>query len=211
MTKRYDLLIGWTWEYDREFVLALERHAQSKRLRSPMISLRSLSAPTLGMISGLSTFQVRHDNIDEVLELHRHRKIEFGLYLDRGFDEDPRFERLGRAMLRRGGAIVNSYDRTVEAIDKATMHLEFLQAGLHVPFTIIISPYTERREVGLTPHDLAHLGRPFIIIPANTTGGGIGVVTGAESLLDVIEARKELEADKYLLQEKIVPRVIAGR
>ncbi|MDP4199068.1 MAG: hypothetical protein Q8922_13990 [Bacteroidota bacterium] len=191
MNECYDLLIGWTWEYDRDFVLALERHAQAKRR--------------------LSTFQVHEGNIEEVLARHRQRKLEFGLYLDRAFDVDERFERLGRSIERRGGAVVNSYDHTVEAIDKATMHLEFIEAGLHVPFTIIISPYKERQEVGLTPHDLAHLGRPFIIKPANTTGGGIGVVTGAESLLDVIEARKELQADKYLLQERIIPRIIGDR
>lgn len=190
VTEHYDLLIGWTWEHDEGFARALETQAQD---------------------IGLATFQVREDNIDEVIYLHRHRKIEFSHYLDRAFDVDERFERLGRLIQRHGGTVVNPYDQTIEAIDKATMHLEFLHAGLHVPFTIIISPYKSQREVGLTPHDLAHLGRPFIIKPANTTGGGIGVVTGAETLLEVIEERKKLEADKYLLQEKIVPRTLSGR
>jgi hypothetical protein len=190
VTEHFDLLIGWTWEYDEDFVRTLEEHAQEY---------------------DLTTFQLREDNIDEVLYLHRQRRLEFSYYLDRAFDVDDRFERLGRRILRRGGSVVNPYDQTIEAIDKATMHLEFIEAGLHVPFTIIISPYKSQREVGLTPHDLAHLGRPFIIKPANTTGGGIGVVTGAETLLDVIEERKKFEEDKYLLQEKIVPRVLEGR
>lgn len=186
-----DLAIGWLWEYDESFVLALEREAQARR--------------------GLATFQVRGFNIEEVLERIRKRSLRFRLFLDRGFDTDPRFEQLGKMVLANGGAVVNSYERTIEAIDKATMHLEFLSAGLHVPFTIIISPFAERAEVGLTIEDLAHLGRPFIIKPANTTGGGIGVVTGAETLLDVIDARKEFGRDKYLLQEHIVPREISGR
>ena len=191
MVDTADLAIGWLWEYDESFVLALEREAQERR--------------------GLSTFQVRAFNIEEVLERIRKRSLRFGLFLDRGFDTDPRFEQLGKMVLSHGGAVVNSYERTVEAIDKATMHLEFLSAGLHVPFTIIISPFAERVEVGLTIEDLAHLGRPFIIKPANTTGGGIGVVTGAETLLDVTRARREFVKDKYLLQEFIVPREIAGR
>jgi hypothetical protein len=190
VAEQYDLIIGWTWEHDEDFIQALEDHAHAQ---------------------GLSTFQVREDNIDEVLHQHRHRRIEFSHYLDRAFDVDDRFERLGRLIQRRGGSVVNPYDQTIEAIDKATMHLEFMEAGLHVPFTIIVSPYKSQREVGLTPHDLAHLGRPFIIKPANTTGGGIGVVTGAETLLDVIEERKTFEEDKYLLQEKIIPRIVAGR
>jgi hypothetical protein len=85
------------------------------------------------------------------------------------------------------------------------MHLEFLSRGIHVPYTIIISPYTHRKEVELSLSELALLGRPFIIKPANTTGGGIGVVLGAESLKDVLETRQHHKNDKYLLQEKVIP------
>jgi hypothetical protein len=46
---------------------------------------------------------------------------------------------------------------------------------------------------------------PFIIKPCNTTGGGIGVVTGAESLKEVLEERITNKNDKYILQEKIYP------
>lgn len=186
----YDLLIGWLWEFDEHFVRSIEERSQRR---------------------GLSTFQVSDHNIDEILELHRRRKLSFGLYLDRAFDVDDRFARVGRAVERRGGAVLNPYHSTIEAIDKATMHLQFMTAGLHVPFTIIISPYSERPDAGITIDDLAHLGRPFIIKPANTTGGGIGVVMGAETLHDVLETRQELEEDKYLLQEKIQPRIIGGR
>lgn len=87
------------------------------------------------------------------------------------------------------------------------MHLEFLSRGLHVPYTIIISPYNSKREIELTLSDLAHLGRPFIIKPAST-GGGVGVVIGAETLKDVIETRQHHKNDKYLLQEKIIPTML---
>jgi hypothetical protein len=85
------------------------------------------------------------------------------------------------------------------------MHLEFLAGGVRVPFTIIVSPYNSSPEIALTLTDLAGLGRPFIIKPANTTGGGIGVVTGAETLKDVLETRQHHKNDKYILQEKVVP------
>lgn len=189
--EHYDLAIGWLWEYDENFVRALEQEAQDRRK--------------------LSTFQVHEYNIDEVLDRVRKRALHFGLYLDRGFDIDDRFEQLGKLVMRHGGSVVNSYERTIEAIDKATMHLQFMTAGLHVPFTIIISPYSQRKEIGLSIEDLAHLGRPFIIKPANTTGGGIGVVTGAETLADVLRARTQFDEDKYLLQERIDPREINGR
>ncbi len=73
--------------------------------------------------------------------------------------------------------------------------------GIETLYTIIISPYNHKREVELSLSELAQLGRPFIIKPANTTGGGIGVVTGAETLKDVLEARQHHKNDKYLLQE----------
>jgi hypothetical protein len=65
--------------------------------------------------------------------------------------------------------------------------------------------------VELSLSELARLGRPFIIKPANTTGGGVGVVIGAESLKDVIETRQHHKNDKYLLQEKIIPAILSGR
>jgi hypothetical protein len=85
------------------------------------------------------------------------------------------------------------------------MHLEFITNGINTPYTIIISPYKEKKDIELSLEQLARLGRPFIIKPANTTGGGIGVVMGAETLADVLKARQHLENDKYLLQEKIEP------
>jgi hypothetical protein len=91
------------------------------------------------------------------------------------------------------------------------MHLEFLTKGINVPFTIIISPYTKKKEVELKLSDIARLGRPFIIKPANTTGGGIGVILGAETLKDVIESRQRHKNDKYLLQEKISPIPLDGQ
>jgi hypothetical protein len=91
------------------------------------------------------------------------------------------------------------------------MHLEFLSHGIDVPYTIIISPYDHQKEVELSLSTLAHLGRPFIIKPANTTGGGTGVILGAETLRDVIESRQHHRRDKYLLQEKIVPAPVNGK
>lgn len=59
--------------------------------------------------------------------------------------------------------------------------------------------------------DLARLGRPFIIKPCNTTGGGVGVVTGAETLQEVLKERMSNLEDKYILQEKIYPAILDGR
>jgi hypothetical protein len=188
--ERYELAVAWTWEYDEPFVEALEKEARRRKIR---------------------VFQIRDHNVDEIAEGLNEDRWRFGMLLDRAWDIDNRYRDLGEVAAIQGTSLVNDYSETEHAIDKASMHLEFITAGLHVPFTIIISSYSDSAELELTLEDLAHLGRPFIIKPANTTGGGIGVVTGAESLLDVLNARKEFEEDKYLIQEKIYPRIIEGR
>jgi len=114
-------------------------------------------------------------------------------------------------LLRRKTRIFNPYKNVLHAIDKASMHLEFITAGLNVPYSIIIPPHSQKEDILLSVDDLAILGRPFIIKPCNTTGGGTGVVTGAESLKEVINERMAYTHDKYLIQEKIFPSIIDGK
>jgi hypothetical protein len=190
MADHFHIAVAWDWEHDREFVSILETIAQKKGLRS---------------------FSVSHHNTHEALRAVQRGELSIGAFLDRSADTDPEFAALARALRRAEACFINQPDAVAHATDKATMHLEFLTKGIHVPFTIIISPYNKRREVELTISDLAQLERPFIIKPANTTGGGIGVILGAESLKDVIDSRQHHKNDKYLLQKKIVPVTLNGR
>ncbi len=91
------------------------------------------------------------------------------------------------------------------------MHLEFISAGINVPYSIIIPPLKEKEELIISVDDLAILGRPFIIKPCITTGGGIGVVTGAETLKEVLLERRTNKSDKYLIQQKIIPGDLEGK
>jgi hypothetical protein len=194
----YDAAIAWTWRFDTDFVQSIKEVAEQASLR---------------------ILDVNKESVAEVLELVRKRLIRFRVFLDRASDEDDTFLPLMRLLQKRqheqedpvtATHIINAPDLTAKASDKATMHLEFLTNNVNVPYTIIISPYNHRKEIELTLSELAELGRPFIIKPANTTGGGIGVVTGAETLKDVLEARQHHRNDKYLLQETIVPTIIGS-
>lgn len=187
---RVDLAIAWDWEFDSDFVRILEASAQAM---------------------GLRTYSISHHNCEETLREVQLGRLHIAVVLDRTADTDDRFAALGRALTRRGVKHLNPPEAVRHASDKATMHLEFITAGLNVPYTIIISPYNKKREVELSLSELAHLGRPFIIKPANTTGGGIGVILGAETLKDVIETRQHHKNDKYLLQEEILPAMLDGR
>jgi hypothetical protein len=186
----YDLAIAYVWEYDTDFIRLVEQKFQG---------------------AGLSTFIISEHNIDEVLDRVKNRKLHFNFYLDRAWDIDERYENVGRILTRRKSYLFNPYKNVLHAIDKASMHLEFITAGLHVPYSIIIPPHSENEDLMISVEDLAKLGRPFIIKPCNTTGGGVGVVTGAETLKEILDERVTNSYDKYLLQEKVYPKTLDGR
>lgn len=182
-----DLACAWNWEYDREFMELLQMKSRDL---------------------GITTYLIERKNIEETLRLVREGTLKLRFLLDRASDDDEAFQPLAHFLAQDGGqgtCVINPFALQSRAADKATMHLEFLTHGIQVPYTLIISPYNQRREAELSLTELAKLGRPFIIKPANTTGGGIGVVTGAETLKDVLEARQHHKNDKYLLQETMKP------
>ena len=190
MIQHFDLAVAWDWELDREFIGILESQLHAHRLLF---------------------YSISHHNAHETLRLLQKGELRFGVFLDRASDSDEKFIPLSRFLHKTSTLFINPPEAIQHANDKATMHLEFLTKGIDVPFTIIISPYSKKKEVGLSLSDLARLGRPFIIKPANTTGGGVGVIIGAETLKDVIETRQHHKNDKYLLQEKITPVVFEGQ
>ncbi len=198
LTSEFDLAIAWAWKYDSEFIELLRKTA---------------------LDSSLNILPIDLESVGDVYEKVRNRTLRFRFFFDRASDESEQFQPLARLIQKRfreaGSSDVirpiNPLDVVARASDKATMHLEFLAHNVNVPYTIIVSPYNHKREPELSLTELAKLGRPFIIKPANTTGGGVGVVTGAESLKDVIEARQHHRNDKYLLQETIRPAVFDSR
>lgn len=191
LTERaYDLGIAWNWEYDDEFVNLVEQRFSKE---------------------GFSTYRVETHNLEESYRGLKQGLLSFRYFLDRASDADEKFEPLARLIEGSDARFINRHSKAVRAMDKATMHLEFLTKGLQVPYTIVISPYSSRKEVELSLSELAMLGRPFIIKPANTTGGGSGVVTGAESLQDVLVHRQHHKNDKYLLQERVQSLFLDGR
>ena len=190
MNDRIDFAVAWDWPYDDDFISLMEGECRKRRLR--------FSAPGAA-------------DARRITEELTCGTLSVGTFLDRADPEGEPFAGLARSVAASGARCLNWPDAVRRAADKATMHLEFLSHGIAVPYTIIISPYNHKRQVELSLEQLARLGRPFIIKPANTTGGGTGVITGAETLKDVIDSRKHHKDDKYLLQEKVVPAEPEGR
>lgn len=181
----YNFCIATDWEYDKDFLQLLQQKAHQEH--------------------GLTTYIVEPFNLKETIQRYRDGEIAFNFLYDRGSDTSPEFLELYHLLNEQGVPVLDPLDRLKWASDKATMHLEFISNQLITPYTIIIPPFSTTENLYLSVADLAKLGRPFIIKPANTTGGGIGVVNGAETLQDVLQVRKEYGNDKYLLQEKVIP------
>jgi len=190
MTQPFDFAIATDCPYDLDFVHTLEKAAQQV---------------------GLSSYIVMPYNFKETMNKIEHGDLRFNFLYDRASDTSPEFLKLYHFMLQKNLSVLDTIENMNRAADKATMHLEFIANGLNTPYTIIIPPFSEEKDIFLSVTDLAKLGRPFIIKPANTTGGGTGVVDGAESLQDVLKTRREYHHDKYLLQEKVMPFQKDGR
>jgi hypothetical protein len=190
MIDYYDLAIAWSWQYDSYFISRIEKTLQN---------------------CGLKTYRIEHHNISESLNAIKKGYLRFSYFFDRASDTEEEFLPLVHYFEKSKTRVFNPGKLSEISNDKATMHLEFITAGINVPYTIIISPYNSESDAGLSLKDLAILGRPFIVKPANNTGGGMGVVTGAESLLDILETRQHQKDDKYLIQEKIIPKIIDGK
>lgn len=192
LCKKFDLAIAWNWEYDKDFINRIEYIAHQ---------------------NNITTYLIHPDNIHEVIRKVQQNQLYFRVLLDRASDVDEHFEPFVRFSVQselykyphQRIVVINPYDLLQRAADKATMHLEFLTNDIEVPYTIIISPFRKEPSPKLSDAHLEVIGKPFIIKPANTTGGGIGVVLDAQSLNDVLEARQHYEDDKYLLQELIRP------
>ncbi|MCC7354159.1 MAG: hypothetical protein IT330_10415 [Anaerolineae bacterium] len=183
----YDLGLAWEWPYDADFVALMQETCHR---------------------FGLSCLPITHTNVAEVTQAVAAGNLSFQAFLDRAWDAAPVFHPWARWAETNVPHHVNPYRRSVWAIDKATMHLECLAAGLLVPYTYILAPHDQEPHpaaVALTP-----LGDSFYVKPAHG-GGGAGVIEEATSWEDVLRARLAFADDKYLVQEKVVPAQLGER
>lgn len=180
---RYDLCLPWYWKYDDIFVGMVERACIEQ---------------------GVSLWQIRPDNLLESITALYQGITTFKTLLHRGQGEAT-FDPIPRWAKEFGARRINPAELSAWSEDKATMHLELISAGLHTPYTILIAPFLEQPVIPQI--DLAPLGEHFVIKPSNE-GGGEGVIMGATSMEEILQARMEFPEQKYLVQAQIVPRII---
>jgi hypothetical protein len=183
----HDLCLAWNWEYDADLAAFLEEACQRQ---------------------GVLLLQVTPNNLADICAALAGGQLGFRALLDRASDADPQFLPLVDWAREHSVLRINAYEQARRSWNKATMHLVFLTAGLHVPHTIILPPYGEQAD--LAPPDLAVLGTNFSIKPA-CRGGGEGVINCASSWSEVLAARQQYPAEPYLLQANIEPVHLNGR
>ena len=182
----YDLCLPWYWEYDDEFV-------------------RFISVACLAR--GLTLWQITPLNVLESITALYSGQATFRALLDRANDEIL-YEPIRRFARENHLQRINPPELSHWSEDKATMHLELIQAGLQTPYTILIAPFVDQPifpQIDLTP-----LGEKFVIKPA-IGGGGEGVTMNVSSRDEIQRARIEFPEQKYLAQAHINPRILAGR
>ncbi|MGB9561337.1 MAG: ATP-grasp domain-containing protein [bacterium] len=181
-----ELTLGllYDWEYDERFIKLLD-----KKL----------------IEAGKSSYIVGFYNLEETVIKVLKGHLKFKFVLDRASDTTKSFKSLVSLLERDGSRFINEPYKVNRANNKATMHLEFLTAGINVPYTIVLSPSDRVEKSALSP-----IGIPFVIKPAEG-GGGYGVVLGAGTLYDVIKAREKHSNGLILIQEEIVPKIYENK
>jgi hypothetical protein len=182
----YDLSLIWYWEYDTDFINAVQAACSVQGLSLLLVSPENLVQATADVLEGRARVQV---------------------LLDRA-QYHAGFLPLLQKVIEGGAYCINPRERSCWAEDKATMHLEMINRGLEAPYTIILAPFTEQPVLPLI--DLSPLGERFVIKPASG-GGGEGVILQAASLEQVQQARIEFADQKYLLQAHVTPQELGGR
>jgi hypothetical protein len=176
-----DLTILWEWEFDEDFVKIIDRKCQQ---------------------FGLQSYLIHPFHLAEVEEKFRNGNFATRFFFDRASDNHPSFELFARRLMSVGSLAMNPPEKLESSLDKATMHQQLLDHGLHVPYTIILSPTRDWTKIKIG--ELIRLGEPFIIKPA-LGGGGVGVEANAKTLFDIVKAREGKNKERFLLQEKVLP------
>ncbi len=178
---RYDLCLPWYWEYDDVFAGMVERAC---------------------IQDGVSLWQIKPDNLLESITALYKGTTTFKTLLNRS-QGDSRFDPVPRWAREYGARRINPLEVSAWSEDKATMHLELINSGIHTPYTILLAPFLEQPVIPQI--DLAPLGNSFVLKPSNG-GGGEGVILGASSVEEILQARMEFPGQKYLVQAHVTPR-----
>ena len=118
------------------------------------------------------------------------------------------FHQIVDLAFEQGTQVIDPPNVACEAFDKARLHPRLLDAGLQLPFTIILT----REQIETfqpSPADLELLGTPFVVKPGMGYGKR-GVILNATSMVDLQRCAAEWSDSHYLVQRRITPRALGA-
>lgn len=179
-TATYDLGVAWEWPYDADFMTLLEEACVRR---------------------GVTWYAITPQNLGAALASLEEGSLAFRAYFDRASDSNTAFMPLTVQARALTAVRLNDFTQARRAWDKATMHLEFLQQGIQVPYTLILPPYEAQPD--MPEPDLSAVGSCSYLKPARGGGGeGVELVT---SWPEIQSHRQRFPHDKYLLSSVVAP------
>jgi len=160
---------------------------------------------------GLNFFLVEPEWVEAFYEKLAEGKIRVRALLNMHSEHHDRgelYHRLVRLADRQGARVIDPPDVALAAFNKAALHPRLEAAGIPVPPTLII-PREHVQGLALSDENHALLGSPFVIKPSLGYGRK-GVLLDATSASDLTRSVAAWPDAHYLLQRRIVPRLIAG-
>jgi hypothetical protein len=190
--EKYDFGLAWRDKKTEPFVEWLQRECRSRKM---------------------SFIWCHDENIRKVVKDLQNGKLKIGFLLDTeatySDSKDP-YAKLCYKVKDTGGKVVDDPDDAKLSIDKSVMHYKLREAGIHVPYTVVIRNW-EPDKFELSQNEKQKLGKSFIIKPALGYAQQ-GVIKNAKwDIKEIAKARKFDKGDNFLLQKKIEPTSLGPR
>ncbi len=184
--EKYDFGLAWRDKKPEPFIEFLQRQCKAKKL----------------------DFIWCHDgNIRNIVKDIQNGNLKIGFLLDtEATYSDPKdpYAKLCYKVKDTGGKVVDDPDDAKISIDKSVMHYKLREAGIPVPYTVVIRNW-EPDKFELSQNEKQKLGKSFIIKPALGYAQQ-GVIKDARwDINELAKARKFDKGDNFLLQKKIEP------
>ncbi|MBM3835832.1 MAG: hypothetical protein FJ403_21720 [Verrucomicrobia bacterium] len=158
---------------------------------------------------GLNFFLVEPEWVEAFYEKFRQRKVWARLLLNMHSEHhqpDDIYHKLVKLAFETKTQVIDPPDVALAAFNKAALHPRLQAAGFDLPATLIVKR-AELAEFTLTESNMANIGVPFVIKPGLGYGKR-GVILDATGPSDLARSIAEWPDSHYLLQRRIVPRVI---
>ena len=191
MTRVYDLVMTHKLDSDDFFIHRIQQHCAE---------------------TGLNFFLVEPLWVQRFYEYYARNELWAKVLLNMHSEHhlpDDIYHRLVLLAHHKNTKVIDPPDLAQAAFDKARMHERLIAAGFNVPLTVVV-PQSATATFRLTAEQKEQLGSPFVIKPSHGYGRR-GVILDAVDETHLTRSVSAWANPSYLLQKKIVPRVIRGR